>query len=60
MNAIKVLLRNRSQNVLTTRYYATTKKKIPDPDAEESLPSNKPYLLRNYSYNAVMFVLKIP
>lgn len=38
MNAIKVLLRNRSPSILANRHYVTTKKKIPDPDEEESLP----------------------
>lgn len=44
MNAVKVLLRSRSPTVFANRYYATTKKKIPDPDEEESLPSNCPIL----------------
>lgn len=39
MNTVKVLLRNRSPTVFVHRYYATTKKKIPDPDEEELLPS---------------------
>lgn len=45
MNKVKVLLRNRSLNVVKTRYYATTKKKIPDPDEEESLPSTFAYFI---------------
>lgn len=39
MNVIKTVLRNRISPALGNRLYATTKKKIPDPDEEESLPS---------------------
>lgn len=39
MNAIKVILQRRIVGVVSTRAYATTKKKIPDPDEEEQLPS---------------------
>lgn len=40
MNSVRVTLKNRISSVVSTRCYATTKKKIPDPDEEESLPSN--------------------
>ncbi|XP_026738731.1 RCC1-like G exchanging factor-like protein [Trichoplusia ni] len=38
MNSVRVILKNRISSVVSTRCYATTKKKIPDPDEEESLP----------------------
>ncbi|CAB3241174.1 unnamed protein product [Arctia plantaginis] len=38
MNAIKVILRSRTPCAVGNRLYATTKKKISDPDEEESLP----------------------
>lgn len=43
MNAVKVLLRNRTACAVGNRFYATAKKKIPDPDEEESLPSKYYY-----------------
>lgn len=46
MNAVKVLLRNRTACAVGNRFYATAKKKIPDPDEEESLPSKYYYNLQ--------------
>lgn len=39
MNVIKVVLQRRAVGHVPTRAYATTKKKTPDHDEEEQLPS---------------------
>lgn len=38
-NAIKSFIQHRCTGLILNRTYATTKKKIPDPDEEEQLPS---------------------
>ncbi|XP_049882776.1 RCC1-like G exchanging factor-like protein [Pectinophora gossypiella] len=38
MNSLKILLRRRNANLFCNRSYATTKKKISDPNEEEQLP----------------------